>query len=117
MRKLHLRQANETTYSTPTAHTGNTLTTRIGLLFFNDKKIIPEAMRSTLIAMLHQRHVSANKMDQSVETFWWPGMHREIREKAANCPSCRAADKKLKAQIPHTEVNRLESLTEPIREV
>ena len=32
------------------------LTTRTGLLFFNDKLVIPEPMRTTIIAMLHQGH-------------------------------------------------------------
>ena len=57
------------------------LTTRFGLLFYNDKIVIPEAMRSTMIAMLHKGHVSTNKMDQSAAAFWWPGLSREIREK------------------------------------
>ena len=56
------------------------MTTRFGKLFYNDKIIIPGAMRSTLIAMLHRRYVSVNKMDQSAEAFCWPGMHRENRE-------------------------------------
>ena len=58
------------------------LTTRFGLLFYNDKIVIPETMRTAIIAMLHQGHPSATKMDQSAETFWWPGMYHEIREKA-----------------------------------
>ena len=37
------------------------LTTRFGLLFYNDKIVIPEAMRSTIIAMLHQGHPSATR--------------------------------------------------------
>ena len=58
------------------------LTTRFGLLFYNDKIVIPEAMRTTTIAMLLQGHPSADKMDQSSTAFWWPGLHREIRKKA-----------------------------------
>ena len=34
-----------------------------------------------------------------------------------NCPSCRVAGKNLKTQLPQTEINRLELLTEPGREV
>ena len=45
------------------------LTTRFGLLFYNDKIIISEELRSTLIAMLLQGHVTVNKMDQSAEPF------------------------------------------------
>ena len=46
-----------------------------------------------------------------------PGMQREIREKVENCPSCRAAGKNLKTQIPHTEINRLKILNEPNQEI
>ena len=63
-------------------------------------------MRSTIIAMLHQRHVSTNKMDQSAETFWGPNLHREIREKAENCSSCRAAGKNIKTRLSQTEIKK-----------
>ena len=92
------------------------LETRFGLLFYNDRIVIPETMRSTIIAMLHIGYVSVTKMDKSAEAFWWPGLHREIREKTETCPSCRTAGKNLKTQIPQTEVNRLEILTEPGQE-
>ena len=48
----------------------NHLTTRFGLLFYNDNIIKPENMRTTLIALLHQGHPSANKMDQLAAAFW-----------------------------------------------
>ena len=79
------------------------LTTRFGLLFYNDNIVIPEAMRTTIIAMLNQGHPSATKMDQSTAAFWWPGLYREIREKAENCPRCRASGKNLTTQLPSTE--------------
>ena len=66
------------------------LSTRFGLLFYNDKIVIPENMRTTIIAMLHQGHTPAAKVDGLAEAFWWPGMHREIQEKAETCPSSRA---------------------------
>ena len=79
------------------------VTTRFGLLFYNDKIVIPEAMRTTITAMLHQEHPSATKMDQSAAAFWWPGLYREIREKAENCPSCSSSGKNLTTQLPSTE--------------
>ena len=94
-----------------------TLTTRFGLLFCNDKIVIPEAMRTSIIAMLHQGHVALTKMDKSAEAFCRPGLHREIMEKSENCPSCGAAGKNLKTQIPQTEVNGLELLTVPNQEI
>ena len=79
------------------------LSTRFGLLFYNDKIVIPENMRTTITAMLHQGHTSAAKMDQLAEAFWWPAIHREIQEKAETFPSCRAAGKNITTHIPSTE--------------
>ena len=62
-------------------------------------------MRMTVIAMLHLGHTSAAKMELLSEAFWWPGMHREIQEKAESCPSCRDAGKNVFTQIPSTENN------------
>ena len=77
------------------------LSTRFGLLFYNDKIVIPENMRTTVIAMLHHRHTSAGKMEQLAGAFWWQGMNREIQ--AESYPSCRAAGKNIITQIPSTE--------------
>ena len=91
------------------------LTTRFGLLIYNDKIAIPEAMPTTIIATLHLGHPSTTKMDQSGEAFWWPGLLREIRGKAESCPSCRASGKNLKTQLPSTE-KKLEVLSKPNQE-
>ena len=45
----------------------NHLTTRFGLLFYNDKDIKLESMRSTIVAMLHQGDVAVTKMDEAAE--------------------------------------------------
>ena len=79
------------------------ISTRFGLLFYNDRIVIPENMRTTVIAMLHHGHTSAAKMEHLSIAFWWPGIHREIQEKAESCPSCRAAGKNIGTQIPSTE--------------
>ena len=56
-------------------------------------------------------------MEQLSEAFRWPEMHREIHEKAESCPSCRAAGKNVITQIPSTETNNFEILTEPNQEI
>ena len=93
------------------------LSTCFGLLFYNDRIVIPENMRTTVIAMLHHGHTSAAKMEQLSVVFWWPGIQREIQEKAESCRSCRAAGKNIVTQIPSTEKNNLEILTEPNQEI
>ena len=92
------------------------LTTRLGFLFYNVLILIPEVMRTTNIAMLHQGHPSTTKKDQSAKAFWWPGLYREIREKAENCPRCRASGENLKTQLPSTE-KKLEIFYERNQEI
>ena len=75
------------------------LSTRFGLVFYNDRIVIPENMRTTVIAMLHHGHTSAGKMEKLAEAFWWLGMNREIHEKAESCPSCRAAAQPTELQV------------------
>ena len=93
------------------------LSTRFRLLFYNNKIVIPENLRTTIIAMLHQGHTSTAKMDQLAEAFCLPGIHRETQQKAETCPSCRAAGESIKTQIPSTVKSRLEILTEPNQEI
>ena len=52
------------------------LNTRFGLLFYNDKIVIPEHIRNSVLAILHQGHVSITKMEDDAEVFWWPGFYR-----------------------------------------
>ena len=89
------------------------LSTRFGLLFYKDKIVIPENMRTTNIAMLHHGHASAGKMEQIAQAFWWPGMNREIQEKAE-----KAAEPQVRIiLLKSTEKNNLEILTEPNQEI
>ena len=41
------------------------------MLFNND---IPEAMRTSIDAVLHRRHVAITKKDQAAGAFWLAGM-------------------------------------------
>ena len=38
-------------------------------------------MRTTIIAMLHQGHTSAAKMDRLAEASWWPGCTGKYKTK------------------------------------
>ena len=95
----------------------NHLSTRFGILFYNDRIVIPENLREIVLAMLHQGHPASSKMEMASETFWWPGIFKDIRTKVENCTSCRMSGKNLKTQIPKTEKNYLDLLTEPNQEI
>ena len=84
------------------------LSTRFGILFYNDRIIIPENLREIILAMLHQGHPASSKMEMASVTFWWPWIFKDIRTKVDNCTSYRMSGKNLKTQIPSTEKNYLE---------
>ena len=46
------------------------ISTRFGLLFFEDKIVVPERMRPQIIMMLHRGHPSVNKMSENADLFW-----------------------------------------------
>ena len=66
------------------------LTTRFGLLFYNDNIVIPEAMRTTIIALLYQGHLSATKMEQSAQRSGGPVFIKKYERKRKTAPAAEA---------------------------
>ena len=57
------------------------LTTRFGVVFYDDRIISPKALRATIIMLLHKVHVTINKMTAAAKPFWWPRISRDIQQK------------------------------------
>ena len=67
------------------------LSTRFGLVFTEDKVIVPKNLRTTIISLLHKGHPAINKMTRAARHFWWPKMTEAIQKNAsyaspAKCP-------------------------------
>ena len=76
------------------------LETRFGLLFYNDKIVIPEAMRSTIIAMLNQGHVRIHQQNGPVSRgILVARLTPRNQKRAGKCPRSRAAGKNLKPRL------------------
>ena len=54
------------------SHYRKQLSTRFGVVFFEDRIIIPESLRNTIIMQLHKGHPAINKMTPAAKPFWWP---------------------------------------------
>ena len=65
------------------------LSTRYGLVFFQEKIILPIILRTTVISLLHKRHPAINKMTLSAKHFWWPKLTEAIQGKCDNCIPCK----------------------------
>ena len=83
------------------------LSTRFGVVFYDDRIIIPKSLRTTIIMLLHKGHAAINKMTTTAKPFWWPRMTREIQQKSDDCIPCKMASKNIKPQLPMTKINYL----------
>ena len=67
------------------------LSTRFGVVFYDDKIIIPKALRRTIITLLHKGHPAINKMSAAAKPFWWPKLTKEVQNKCDECIPCKMA--------------------------
>ena len=84
-----------------------------GLLFNDNKMIVPAALRSPFLSFLHEIHPGQFGMKSLAENIWWPHLYREIYYHGKNCIQCIKAGKNLKVILG----TKLPSLTEPNEEV
>ena len=93
------------------------LSTRYGLLSYEDKIVVTENLRSTVISLLHKGHPTINKMSMAARHFWWPGITEAMQKKSESCVPCKMSGKNIKPNIPSTEKNQLPTLSKPNEEI
>lgn len=72
-----------------------------GLLFMNDKLIVPNSLRQEMVKLIHEGHQGMTKSKKlGRSTLFWPGMSRDIEDVIANCSKC----------LEHLPKNRKEPL-------
>ena len=60
-----------------------------GVLLYNDRVIIPPALRERTLQALHAAHQGVTMMDSRAESsFFWPGMSIAIEETRTRCATC-----------------------------
>ena len=83
------------------------LSTRFGVIFYNDRIIIPKELKNTISMLLHEVHAAINKITRVAKPFWWPRTIGDIQQKYEECIPCKMAGENIEAQIPMTEINYL----------
>ena len=79
------------------------LSSRYGLVFYEDKIIVLKTPRTTVISLLHKGHPAIYKMSMAARHFWWPRFTKVTQKKCDNCVPCNSAGKNIKPNIPSTE--------------
>ena len=94
-----------------------------GLLYMDNRLVIPKNMRKNVLRAIHFGHVGRDAMLKEAADVWWPRVHREVVEKAKNCPQCQLAGKNLKCKKHKTnlekfpnQLNRTKKLRETLRD-
>lgn len=65
-----------------------------GILYKNNKLIVPRSMRSQILETLHSWHLRIVKCKaRAREVLFWPGMSSQIEEEIAKCSTCAVNSK------------------------
>ena len=81
------------------------LSSRFGVMFYDDKIIVPKNLRNTVITLLQKGHPCINKMSHAAKPLWWPRMSKDIQQKSVG------------TQLPMSEINYLPSCDKTNQEV
>ena len=87
-----------------------------GLLFNDNKLIVPAALRSTFFSLLHETHRTVRN-EISGRNIWWPHLYTEIYYHGKNCIQCIKAGENLKVTLGTSNTKNLPILSEPKEEV
>ena len=75
-----------------------------GLLFVENKVIIPSNMTRVILDLLHESHLGIEKTrSRARDILFWPGMSRDIEARIQNCSKCAEYSRKQQKEkmIPH----------------
>ncbi|UYV72938.1 hypothetical protein LAZ67_10001233, partial [Cordylochernes scorpioides] len=79
-------------------------------LILNEKGkiLVPVSFRNKLLSFAHKAHQGMVRTKQRLrESYWWPGMDKDVEDLVTNCWVCKNHDKKLKSiRVPITPVER-----------
>lgn len=60
-----------------------------GLLFKNDRIVIPQKLRADMLKRLHGAHYGIEScLNLAKDTMFWPGITQQIKDKVLNCEVC-----------------------------
>ena len=94
----------------------NSLSTRYGLVFQDDKVVIPFGLQNTFVNLLHRDHAGVQRMKDSAPYVIWKTMDLDLRRKVHECMGCFQSGKNLKTKLPKTEKNKLKYPSQPNEE-
>ena len=90
---------------------------REGLLFNNNILIVPVALRSPFMSLLHETHPGQFGMKALAENIRWPHLYKLIFFHGKSCTQGLKAGKNLKVLLSSTNTRKLTELTKSIKKI
>ena len=60
-----------------------------GLLYYEDRLVVPKALREKVLDILHAAHQGIGSMQhRASQTVYWPGITADIKGKRLRCATC-----------------------------
>ena len=75
-----------------------------GIIFRDNRIVVPRAMRREMLDKIHESHLGIVKLKQRARTIlFWPGINKQIEDVVTKCPTCQAYKKAQSAEplLPH----------------
>ena len=68
----------------------NNLTVIEGMLFYQNRIVIPTTLRNEMLTRLHSGHMGVTKTHmRAQQTMWWPGITAALKRTVEACPHCQ----------------------------
>ena len=90
---------------------------RSGCVCVDERVAIPHSIQDAVLESLHLTHPGSWGMITLGQYAFWPYMHREILNKAAQCKPCTDIGKNLNPVFPASKWKPLQTCTEPNEEI
>lgn len=73
-----------------------------GVIYKNEKSVIPSVLRNKIISLAHEGHLGMSKCKSRIrEYYWWPYLNRNVEQKIRECQCCREPVRDSPVQVPH----------------
>ena len=73
-----------------------------GVIFKDEKYVVPTSLRDKLITFSHEGHMGMSKCKSRLRQFyWWPNLNESVEAKVRTCPCCREPHRDSPVQVPH----------------
>ena len=89
------------------------LSVQIGCVLIDNKSAIPNALKESVIDILHSTHPGAWGMTELGQRLWWPFINRDLINRSKTCRPCTEFGKNLKNIIPKSHWAPLLPYSEP----